>query len=85
MDRAVAVYRECAKAGSVAEARVSLLNEASKSETTELSIISKWCQRDVKRKEILFFHRSHIASFEATTKSFSNIREPSFPVEEQNL
>ena len=85
VDRAVAVYRECAKAGSVTKARVSLLNHDSKSGTAELNITSKWSQRDLERNETRIFDRNHIASYEISARSFSNITEPSFPVEVQNL
>ena len=85
MDRAVAVYRECAKAGSVTKARVTLLNHGLKSGTAELNIASKWSQRDLERNENRSFERNHIASYEVSAKSFSNIREPSKLVEVQNL
>ena len=85
VDRAVAVYRECAKASSVTKSRVSLLNHDSKSGTVELNITSKWSQRDLERDENRSFDRNHTASYEISAKSFSNIREPSFPVEVQNL
>lgn len=85
LDRAVQVYQEHAKTGSVTNARVSLLNQDSKSATVELSIISNWSQRDLERNENRNFHRSHIASYDTATKCFSSIREPSFPMEVQNL
>ena len=85
LEKAVRVYREHAKTGSVTNARVSLLNRDSTSKTVELSIISKWSQRDLERNENRNFYRSHIANYDAATKSFSNIREPSFPMEVQNL
>ena len=85
LDRAVQVYREHAKTGSVTNAGVSLLNQDSTSATVELSIISKWSQRDLDRNENRNFCRSHIASYDTARKCFSNIREPSFPTEVQNL
>ena len=85
MERAVQVYRACANITSVTKARVSLLNQDSKSERVELSIISKWSQRDLERNETRNFHRSHIASYDTTGRSFCTFREPSFPMEVQRL
>ena len=85
VERAVQIYRECANIASVSKARVSLLKQDSKSERVELSIISKWSQRDLERNETRNFHRSHIASYDITGRSFCNFREPSFPMEVQNL
>lgn len=79
------VYKECAKAASVTKARVSFLNQDSKSDEVELNITSQWSQRDLERNENRNFHRSHIASYKRTSVSFHNIREPSFPMEVQNL
>ena len=85
VDKAVQVYRECTKTASVTKARVSLLNQDSKSDAMELSIISKWSQRDLERNENRNFHRSHNASYDAVAKTVCNVREPSFPVGVQNL
>ena len=86
MDKAVAVYREFAKTGSVVNAKVSFLSQDNdKSGSAELSIVSSWSQRDLERNENRTFQRSHVTSYHATTKSFTNIRELSFPVEVQNL
>ncbi|XP_068714262.1 acylamino-acid-releasing enzyme-like [Montipora foliosa] len=86
VDKAVAVYREFAKTGSVVNAKVSFLSQDNdKSGSAELSIVSSWSQRDLERNENRTFQRSHVTSYDATTKSFTNIRELSFPVEVQNL
>ena len=79
------VYREYATVASVTTAKVSLLNRDSRGDVNEFSIVSKWSQRDLERNESRSFLRSHIASYEPTAKSISNIREPSFPTEVQNL
>lgn len=85
MDKAVQIYREYSKAASVTKAEVSFLRQDPRSQTLELSIISNWSQRDLERNENCNFHRSHIASYDATTKTINNIREPSFPIQVQNL
>lgn len=85
VDKAVQIYREYSKAASVTKAEVSFLSQDPRSETLELSIISNWSQRDLERNENCNFHRSHIASYDATTKTINNIREPSFPIQVQNL
>ncbi|KAM7437971.1 hypothetical protein ABFA07_012488 [Porites harrisoni] len=85
VERAVKVYREYATVASVTTAKVSLLNRDSRGDVNELSIVSKWSQRDLEKNESRSFLRSHIASYEPTAKSITNIREPSFPTEVQNL
>ncbi|XP_073229262.1 acylamino-acid-releasing enzyme-like isoform X2 [Porites lutea] len=85
VERAVKVYREYATVASVTTAKVSLLNRGSRGDVNEFSIVSKWSQRDLERNESRSFLRSHIASYEPTAKSITNIREPSFPAEVQNL
>lgn len=85
LDQAIQVYKECAKTASVTKARVSFLNQDSKSDKAEIIITSRWSQRDLERNENRNFHRSHVASYEAASGSFHNIREPSFPMEVQNL
>lgn len=79
------VYQEYASFASVTTAKVSLLNRDSRGDVNEFSIVSKWSQRDLERNESLSYLRSHIASYEPTAKSITNIREPSFPTEVQNL
>lgn len=79
------VYQEYATVASVTTAKVSLLNRDSRGDVNEVSIVSKWSQRDLERNESHNFLRSHIASYEPNTKSITNIREPSFPTEVQNL
>ena len=85
MERAVQVYKECAKAASITEASVSIPNQDAKSNKVELNVFSQWSQRDLERNENLNFQRSHVASYETSSKSFRNIREPSFPTEVQNM
>jgi len=85
LERAVEVYKECAKTASITKATVSILNQDSKSDKVELNIFSQWSQRDLERNENLNFQRSHVASYETSSKSFLNIREPSFPTEVQNI
>lgn len=85
LERAVEVYKECAKTASITKATVSILNQVSKSDKVELNIFSQWSQRDLERNENLNFQRSHVASYETSSKSFLNIREPSFPSEVQNM
>lgn len=85
LERAVEVYKECAKTASITKATVSILNQVSKSDKVELNIFSQWSQRDLERNENLYFQRSHVASYETSSKSFLNIREPSFPSEVQNM
>ena len=79
------VYREYTTVASVTTAKVSLLNRVCRGDVNELSIVSKWSQRDLEKNESRSFLRSHIASYEPTAKSIANIREPSFPTEVQNL
>ncbi len=85
MERAVQVYKECTKAASVTKARISFLNQDSKSDRVELNITSQWSQRDLERNENRNFQRSHVASCETASGSFHNIKEPLFPVEVKNL
>ena len=85
LDKAVEVYREYAKAASVSKARVSLFEQNSNSNTVEISIDSQWSQRDLERNENRSFLRNYIASYDTTSLSLSNIREPLFPVEIQHL
>ncbi|RMX52916.1 hypothetical protein pdam_00010942 [Pocillopora damicornis] len=80
LDKAVEVYREYAKAASVSKARVSLFEQDSNSNTVEISIDSQWSQRDLERNENRSFLRNYIASYNTTSLSLSNIREPSFPL-----
>ena len=79
------VYREYATVASVTTAKVALLNRDSRGDVNELSIVSKWSQRDLEKNESRSFLRSHIASYEPTANSVTNIREPSFPTAVQNL
>lgn len=69
----------------MSKARLSILEQDSNSNTVEISISSQWSQRDLERNENHSFLRNHIASYDTTSLSLSNIREPSFPVETQNL
>ncbi|XP_078343278.1 acylamino-acid-releasing enzyme-like isoform X2 [Oculina patagonica] len=85
VERAVQVYKECTKAASVTKARISFLNQDSKSDRVELNITSQWSQRDLERNENRNFQRSHVASCETASGSFHNIKEPLFPVEVKNL
>ena len=66
--------------------KVAVINQGSNSGTAELNVTSLWSQRDLDRNENRSFLRSHIGNFDTfNSKSFSDIREPSFPVEVQNL
>ena len=65
--------------------KVAVINQCSNSGTAELNVISLWSQRDLDRNENRTFLRSYIGNFGPNSKSFSDIREPSFPVEVQNL
>ncbi|XP_015764968.1 PREDICTED: acylamino-acid-releasing enzyme-like [Acropora digitifera] len=65
--------------------KVAIINPGSNSGTAELNVTSLWSQRDLERNENRTFLRSHIGNYDTNSKSFSDIREPSFPVEVQNL
>ena len=85
VDKAVECYRDLSKAGSLMLGKVAVINQGSNSGTTELNVISLWSQRDLDRNENRTFLRSHIGNYDTNSKSFSDIRDPSFPVEVQNL
>ncbi|XP_067024177.1 acylamino-acid-releasing enzyme-like [Acropora muricata] len=85
VDKAVECYRDFSKAGSLMLGKVAVISQGSNSGTAELNVISLWSQRDLDRNENRTFLRSHIGNFDTNSKSFSDIREPSFPVEVQNL
>ena len=85
LDKAVECYRDFSKAGSLMLGKVAVINPGSNSGTTELNVTSLWSQRDLDRNANRNFLRSHIGNFDRNLKSFSDIREPSFPVELQNL
>jgi len=85
VERAVQVYKEGAKVASITKARTAFLNQDFKSNKVELNIFSQWSRRDLERNENLNFQRSHVASYETSSKSFLNIREPSFPIEVHNM
>jgi len=65
--------------------KVGIINPGSNSGTAELNVTSLWSQRDLERTENRTFLRSHIGNYDTNSKSFTDIREPSFPVEVQNL
>ncbi|XP_015768019.1 PREDICTED: acylamino-acid-releasing enzyme-like [Acropora digitifera] len=85
VDKAVECYRDFSKAGSLMLGKVAVINQGSNSGTAELNVTSLWSQRDLDRNENRTFLRSHIGNYDTNSKSFSDIREPSFPVEVQNL
>ena len=85
LDKAVECYRDFSKAGSLMLGKVAVINPGSSTGTAELNVSSLWSQRDLDRNTNRTFLRSHIGNFDTNSKSFSDIREPSFPVELQNL
>ena len=87
IQKAVNVYRECCQVPSVSSGRIcpSARQENGSAASEDISIVSHWSQRDIERNEIRKFQRTHLVAYDKSSKIVGDVKEPSFPVELQNM